>query len=76
MWYANLLKEDKETQIMTTDKIFLETHIFQQTKQQLQHINKKHVNVWITRRRMGPLNDENKLQFDKKKNKVEKYQTL
>ena len=32
-YHANLLKEDqKETQILTTHKIFMKTHIVQQTK--------------------------------------------
>ena len=47
----------------------METHIVQQTKQQLQHSINKHVKICSIRKRMGPLNDENKIQFDKKNKK-------
>ena len=39
-------------------------------QQHLGHNMNKHVKVWITRNRMRLLNDEDKLQFDKKSEKL------
>ena len=37
VFLANVLKEEKKTQILTTPKTFIEMHIGQQTKHQLRH---------------------------------------
>ena len=65
-------RRQKETQILTTHKIFIKMHIVQLKKQQIRHIINKHVKKLITRKRMVPLNDENKLQVDKNKKRTEK----
>ena len=45
-YHANLEKEEKKKkQITTNHKIFIETHIVQQTKQQLQHKIKEPVEL-------------------------------
>ena len=64
------MRRQKETCILTTHKIFVKTHIVQHTEQQLRHNINKHVEVWFTRKRMGPLKYENTLQVDKKNKKL------
>ena len=60
-----MLKVEKENrQILTTHKIFIKTHIVQQTKHQLRHdINEK---VVFELQGMEPLIEEHKLQNDEK----------
>ena len=52
----------------------MNTHFVQKkTKQQLRQNINKHVKNRVTRKRMGPLTDENKLQLDIKDIKTEKF---
>ena len=49
---------------------FMKTHFVQQIIHQLQYNINRHVNFEIVGNRMGPLNDENKLQIDEKTTKM------
>ena len=52
----------------------MKTYFVQQTnKHQLWHIINRNVNAWIARKRIGPLNDDNKLHGAKKIMKTEKF---
>ena len=60
-------RRQKETQILTTDKSNYENAYYTTKKQQLRHNIIKRLN-FFTRRWMGLLNEENKLQVDEKNN--------
>ena len=59
-------RRKKETHIVTAHKIFVKTHIVQQTKHQLRQKINRNVNFGTKRIWMGPLNDENTPQVDEK----------
>ena len=47
---------------MTTDKFFFKNECYRQAVKQIRYNINKHVNVFIARKRVRFLNDENKLQ--------------
>ena len=51
----------------------MKTLTVQQTKRPLQHKINKHVNLWITRKWVGPLNDEKNYQTTDRTTKTENF---
>ena len=68
-YHMNMLKEKKKRNKYITNKKFMKTQIFLQSKHQLRHNITRGGNFWYSRNCVGPLNDENKLQVvEKNKN--------
>ena len=72
-YYAIVLKEEKKKQKSTTQK-----RLQKRIVPNKQSISDKNISIyvifWNTRNLMGPLSDENKLQFNKRTTKTEKFE--